>query len=219
MTKSFTFRHHPNDGYNLPKSLSTPAGSYATVFFCYYAPYYINSISTLSYSYDADTSNDGTRSVRVMWGNLVTGNPYNTDISYTNATNLKNNFKKSKQFIIVRYQIGAEKSSRSGTFRSFTCTGTGDVQALDSVAIGDPIEISNMSALKTHIDLMATTLKMGTNQSITLPTVDTPLNSTAWQTFITKANALPYVSGLTVPGQGNEATTTYYNGIVSAVFP
>jgi len=55
-----------------------------------------------------------------------------------------------------------------------------------------------MSALKTYIDERGK-MNAAARYTITLPTAGNAISASDWSTFITKANALPYVSGLTAP--------------------
>ena len=55
-----------------------------------------------------------------------------------------------------------------------------------------------MSALKTYIDGRATATAAA-RYVITLPTAGNAISASDWNTFVTKANALSYVSGLAAP--------------------
>lgn len=209
---------HPNSAKKFPQTLSVAANDGDAIYFALYVPYHLTAISTISLSVDADGLTAGWANVRWMWKSSPTDTSYSTSWAYTNATDLKNNFSASKQILILRYGIESVQA-RKGTIRGATVTVNGTTLGLATVNVGDPITAANMANLKSYIDTLATDLQVGTTYTIATLTQYTTIDNADWSSYITKANALPHVSGLTQPGANNPANASYYNSIVSALRP
>ena len=94
-----------------------------------------------------------------------------------------------------------------------------NLNTLDTVEIGDPINAAHMTALKNYINTLCTAWGVGSSYTIATVNAGTIFYATDWNSYITKANTLPHVSGLTAPSQNNPANASYYNSIVNAVCP
>ncbi len=221
---SITYTLHSNNQYSLPYTLSAGSARY----FLYCTSEYLTNISSVSISRNIS---GGTYNVRFCWtnsttrpeygynsdnyssgrptGNIILSNPVTNEQKNNIIASFNNN--KQRQFIVIR--VGNTGSSNI-TITSFTITINGTVLVLDQVSAGDPITVDNMSALKTYIDERGKT-NAAAQYTITLPTAGNAISASNWSTFITKANALPYVSGLTAPSQYAAATAAYYNNIVT----
>lgn len=212
-------RIHPNTPYQLNTNIGLSSGEVDGRFIVLYIPAIIKTVTSVSGSVTVNQYAYGTR---WFWSSVVSGAEYVDTNSVTNIADLPSKFSasNSKQLIVCRQAFRNGTSSWGQcAVTAITVNITGTFEKLDTVSAGQSITRTTMVNLKNYLDSMATYLQMGTGTTITAPTAGNVINDTDWTNYITKANALPHVSGLAIPTEGGTISASYYNNIVSKVSP
>lgn len=215
---TITARVHPNTPFNLNTSIGLSSGEVDGRYIVLYVPAIIKTVTAVSGSITVNQFAYGTR---WFWSSVVSGAQYVDSNSVTDITQLPSKFTDTSKQLIVCRQAFRNGGSSWGqcAVTAISCTITGTFEKIDTVSAGTQITNTTMVNLKNYLDSMATYLCMGTGTTITAPGSGNPIDNSNWTNYITKANALPHVSGLAIPSEGNSISASYYNGIASAVNP
>lgn len=221
MSVSLTLRLHPSINTKFPISKTINAGETDSLFACFYVPAILTSVSKVTGS----VSISGGSGTRYMWSGSFTSNKgpsspgYSTSVSSTSLSGSASLFNVNRQLFWVRVAIVNTNGTRRKTCKisSASITVTGEVQDLSTVAAGDPITVSQMVDLKNYIDTFLTKLHLSSSYTIIAPTTEAPIQSADWANYCNRANALPHVSGLVAPAQGDTALAEYYNSLVNRI--
>lgn len=226
-TFNYTFSLHPSSP-SLPFSIKTGSSTDAKVF--YFIPdKYIKTLLTFSVPAYMQNSTSGVTQYR--WNNTCNYDTGTTVRSGTNGSTVSNNLKNdfnningAKQVLCVRVQF--DHANTNYTVNSTTFTGTcyvpessSEVGYIEKVKAGDTITRADMVTLQKYIDDLYAAQGLSSNISIVNPNAGTSILPSNFQNYINKANALPYVSNLTLPAQNTSITANYYNAIVDALRP
>lgn len=213
-------RVHPNSPYQLNTNIGLSSKEVDGRFIVLYIPAIIKTVTSVSGSVTVNQFAYGTR---WFWSSVVSGAEYVDTNSVTNIADLPSKFSasNSKQLIVCRQAFRNGGSSWGQcAVTAITVNVTGTFEKLDTVTAGTTtIQRATMVNLKNYLDSMATYLQMGTGTTITAPAAGAVADNSDWTNYITKANALPHVSGLAIPTEGNTISASYYNNIVSKVNP
>ena len=223
MNVSLKCRLHPSIYSSLPITKTIYAGQTGTIYVCFYVPAILTSVTSISGS----VTSSNTSGTRFMWStnwdnNKEPANPaHSTNVSTPTIGNATSLFTVNRQLFWARLAIVNENgtSSKTGRVTAFNITINGTAQDLPEIAEGDPITIANMTTLKSYIDTMNTKLNINSSYTLSTPVANAQIDRTIWQNYITKANAMPHVSGLVMPSTNDEITAAYYNNIVTTLRP
>ena len=214
---TMTCRVHPSSPYVLNTNVGLNPGVWDARFICIYVPAIIKTVTAVSGSTTVNQCNGG---ARWFWSSVPSGAEYVDMESVVDITQLPGKFNESKQIIVCRQAFYNNTSSwKEAIVTAISVTITGTFEKLDKVTAGTPITSASMTALKNYLDSMATYLQTGTGTSITAPAAGTTADDSNWTNYITKANALPHVSGLVIPTEGSTISASYYNNIVDNINP
>lgn len=154
------------------------------------------------------------------WNNSCSWGGSSISSGSSRNSGLISNFNFGCQILCARVQC----TNNSGKSKKFTLTAPtisagGTIYPLNTLMPGAIIDNDDMAALKAYLDGYCNGISIGTNYILTIPTEGAIKDNDDWTNYINKANALPHVSGLIIPTEGNNITAAYYNNIVNIIKP
>lgn len=242
-----TCMQHPNDNSTVHidpvngNFFRCDAGESNARFYTFIIPRKILSVSSVTAQIISDKKPSGRTQIRWFWDNEWTVDRNSHSYYSTNtgqiegsAANsyLSSHFNQSRQFLVCRYAMINDSGTSyiRDTIRGANISVTGTFADLNTITSGTQIYASDIAALKTYINDLASIYQVtGYQNYIGNNIIDISSGNTIYYTnldthFAAANNTLPHVSGLSnLLFQDNGTTTTInasqYNTIVNTIKP